>query len=57
MADLTKYEPAKKIDPVLSTIIASSDIIGKYAPPATQLPIIAATWIIPIADILALLRN
>ena len=41
IAAFTKYEPAKKIVPVLFTINDSSDIIGRYAPPATQLPMMA----------------
>ena len=32
-------------------------MIGKYAPPATQLPMIAANWGIPMEDIRALFLN
>jgi hypothetical protein len=32
---------------------ASSDIAGTYAPPAVQLPITAAIWGMPAADIVA----
>src|SRR5690606_6784472 len=55
--DFTKYEPAKKTEPVPSTINAYSDIIGRYAPPATQEPIMAEICGIPMDDILALLRK
>ena len=56
-AAFTKYGPAKKIEPAPSTISVSSLIMGKYAPPATQAPVTAAIWVMPIALIFALFLN
>ncbi len=53
----TRNGPARNTEPVPSTIRLSSDMMGKYAPPATQLPMIAAIWGTPSADIRALLRK
>ncbi len=56
IAACTSAGPARN-SPLPSVIRMWSHITGRYAPPATHIPMIAVICGIPFADITALLRN